>query len=431
MPVGSYDGLKYWPPVERTILPLSDYADIAGINPVQFMSGHSHDNFIGSGCTDRWLQYPWQGGERVSRFEISQEIARAERDIAAELGYWPAPVWNDEGEEKQFPQYHRREYVGTTGIRHDGRAKSIRLSRGKFIEGGQRTVEAVDEASVSGGSLVYSDEDSDGLYETATIQLSTSLTNTCEIKVFYAGYEGKPEYEIRPLRHIDISGGTLTIVLDAWLLFDPDKLAAFPGREEFDWLDPTTTSDFATSVDVYRVYNDPTTSATLLWERHPKFWSGNTYGDLDSQTAALVPRDRHQGMVVPMPGTYSDGSWASAEYVAKREPDRVIAYYRSGLQEEKDVNGCWVMPGDLARAVAAMATARIARPLCTKCENVRAWEEEMREDLIFVTTEDATRFVPGSVTECPFGTRRGELEAWRIVSNRLKEGRKRVSVAIL
>lgn len=418
-------------PLPYTLLPLPRYAGIAGINPVQFMSGEARDSFLGSGCTDRWLQYPWQGGERVSRYELAEAIAQAEKDIAAELGYWPAPRWNDDGDRVAYPHHHRSEWWGSDGLSANGRAKSIRLSRGKFIQGGQRAVEAVGVGATANNSLVYSDEDGDGVYETATITLTTTLTDACEIAVFYYGYEADPRYEIRPIRYKRISGGTLTITMDSWLLFDPDKLAAFPGNTSFTWLDPTVVTDFAAQVDVYRVYNDPTNGATLQWERHPKFYDGNTYGELTTQTAVLVERNPDDGRVAPMPGSYSNGSWTSETFTGKREPDRVIAYYQSGLREEKDINNCWVMPEDLARAVAHMTTARIARPLCTNCENVRAWEAERREDLIFVTRDDATRFVPMNVMKCPFGTRRGEVEAWRIVSNRIKEGRKRVTAAIL
>jgi hypothetical protein len=91
------------------------------------------------------------------------------------------------------------------------------------------------------------------------------------------------------------------------------------------------------------------------------------------------------------------------------------------------------VPNDLAKAIAYIATARLARPLCTTCENVKALEESLSTDLIYITDgkTSETRFVTAEVMRSPFGTKRGEVEAWRIIRNRIRKGQVRASAMLV
>jgi len=438
IPSGPASPLTFTPPV-RTILPLARYAQIIGINPVQFMGGSAPTYFLDSGCTDRWRQYDWQEEERVSRDALAREIQRAERDIANQLGYWPGLVWviNDH---ELYPKYHRRELTALYGHTPQGLYKGVSLDWGKFVQGGTRAISFIDNASVSGGQLAYSDEDSDGFSETATITMPVSITDPYEVGIFYTGYGGDERYEIRPVRSKTISGGTLTVTIDSWLLFRPELLAALPGSSSSSLdINAENSASYVPDVDVYRVYNDPEDQCTLYWDGAPGVYCSSCSGsgcpdcDPNTQIACTSARNPDEGIVVVMPASsYDSGTFTVGTFCTGREPDRLIANYQSGLLATPHGNSTYEVPHELALAITYIATARLSRPLCTDCENVRQREEELKRDLSIVQRGDIgeVHFVTKEVMTCPFGTRYGELEAWRIVKGRKSVGDFRVRVAL-
>lgn len=422
-------------PQQYTLLPLPEYAALMGINPVQFMSGTAVTIFPPTSCVDRWRQYAWQDDEKASREELAHEIARAERDIAAEIRYWPGPMFI-ENEEVQYPQFHRKGYVGIYGHDSNHQMKSSKLRYGKFISGGKRAVSLVATATVGAATLVYEDNDGDGFEETARITVATSLTDACELKVYFTSKNGTKEWEIRPLKTKSISGGVFEATVDSWLLIDPDLLFAFPGPTGFVDIDVENSANLVTEVDVYREYVDPSEQGLLMWEGSDTCLCGGVGCSVcgySTQTACLTPRDELLGMVNPTPGTYdaTNDIWAYAAFSEGFEPKKVRASYLSG-DREMSYTGCFRMARDLALAITYMATARLARPLCTTCETLSQREKDLKEDLIFITPGgNATRFVTREVLNCPFGTRYGELEAWRIVRNRIDIGEVNVDVALV
>lgn len=424
-------------PLQYTLLPLPDYARIIGINPIQFMSGYAVDYFPNSGSTDRWVQYSWQDDQKVSREDLAVEIARAERDIASIMRYWPAPVWGED-EEVPYPQFYRKDYVAQYGHSIDGTMKSVKLGYGKFIEGGKRAVTLVGQATLAGGSLEFLDIDGDGFNETARVTVATSLTDPCELKVYFSNKEAAKEWEVRPLKSKYISGGYFVALIDAWLLFDPDLLCALPGTSVTGYagLDAEDSSNYVTQVDVYREYNDPTDQCVMLWQGASACECGGTgcpVCGFATQNGCLVAKSSVDGLVSVVPATYSNGEWTEDSFDQGYEPQKILASYKSGLREVDSRTGCWGMPSDIATAVAYMATARLDMPLCTSSETLKRKQEQLQEDLIFISPGgDATRFVTREVLNCPFGTRYGELEAWRIVRARLKNPSERnVDVAIV
>jgi hypothetical protein len=185
-------------------------------------------------------------------------------------------------------------------------------------------------------------------------------------------------------------------------------------------LDVMQASNYLSSVEVYREYNDTSEQATMYWESHRLFCpgcqgSGCAVCGLQAQSACLVPRDPDVGVVVPTPAVYEEGQWSPSRFAGRREPDRVSLFYLSG-KVTLDPAGVPVLSDDLARAIANMATARLSRPLCTECENVRARELELRKDLATME-EGKPRIVPRIVMESRFGTRAGEVDAWKVVQN--------------
>ena len=283
-------------------------------------------------------------------------------------------------------------------------------------------------ATVAGGTLTYTDEDGDGFFETATVAVPTVLTDACELKVYITGQSGAQGWEIRPARSKSISGGTFTAVFWSWQFIDPDLQAAHPTTAGFTAVDISTTANFVTVVDVYREYNDFTQpSATFYWEPTPANLSslttctscggtGCVACSLSSQDGCLHVRNTEGGTVVPVPGTYDAGNatWTQDAYSVCRDPDQVKINYYAGEYDNRWLGGesCEALSNYWAHAIAWLATARLDRPPCS-CANVKAKFDSLQEDLaLSAATSHQITF---QQLNNPFGTRRGEVQAWQRV----------------
>lgn len=417
-------------PLPYTLLALPRYAKIMGINPAHFSraTASSDGVFPVGTCNDVWPRYSWQNSDQVSHEDLARAIYDAEHDIAKYLGYHPAPRWIA-AEMHSYPRFHRREYYGGGGnVR--GQFKSVNTNYDHFIRAGRRAVTLVDTATVAGGGLQYLDLDGDGMPETARVTATTSLSNACEVKVYFVGKGGAAPWEIRPVRSKSISGGTYTADFDSWLFIDPDLLEAYPNTsDDFRAIDISTTANFVTSVDVYREYTDTTVAASqFYWEREPVVGidaicpscsgSGCEACTLITQDGCLQVRNVPLGIAAPIPATYDsdNAQWNKASWVECREPDQVkIWYYAGDLSEEylRDEN-CDPLSDFWAHPIAWIATARLERPFCS-CGNMTALADHLRVDLATSSSEES-RFTPDQILNNPFGTRQGEVQAWQRVS---------------
>jgi len=412
-----------------TLLSLDRFAEIMGIAGPHFAGAETGNFFPYSGrCNDLWYQHQWQAHDRVSREDLARVIGEAENELAEVVGFWPAPRFIAQ-EVHRYPKHYRPEVVsgnGSSGA--DGRPKGINLEWGKFIQAGQRATSLVGAATTAGGTLVYSDEDGDGFDETVTITLATTLTETCEIKVFYDG-ETDPEYEIRPARTATIAGGVVTLTFWTWQFIDPDLWEFFPtadGATPIDITSPPT--NLLTTVDVCREYVDDTSvSAQFYWE--PDVSCGSCGGTgcvncaLTSQTGCIHPRTIPTSFVVPSPATYNEETevWDADNYSQCVEPDIVKVWYYAGDYSNRWLSGktCNPMSTIWETTIAFLAIARMERPFCS-CENLEALVDRMRSDLA-TTDKNVSRFVTQDVQSSPFGTLRGEVMAWRRVKNIVKK----------
>lgn len=402
----------------RTLLSLSRYARIMGINPVTFQGATAGAIFpIRNACADLWWQFGWQNTDHVSRDDLAMAIYSAEVDMADFLGYWPAPVWTA-AEEHPYPQGYRKAglYSYSIGL------KSVPLHRGKLLEFGSRAVSLVGTATVAGMTLVYSDEDADGFDETATITLPTTLTDACEMGAFFVGYGGDETAEIRSARVVTIAGGTLTMVFDSWLLIDPELQQQYPNSYDPVAIDLTDPASFVTSVEVYRIYTDTTTQGKFYWEPGIYDTCSGTGCGLAEQAACAYVRDEDTGLVVLQPGTYTNGVWGATAFNDCRDPDKVKIWYKSGAESQRYRAGhvCDPLGDDWAQLIAWIATARLERLACS-CGNLTALFTKLQEDLA-QSGQAGSYFLPEDIANNPFGTHRGEIEAYKRLM-RLREAR--------
>ena len=67
----------------------------------------------------------------------------------------------------------------------------------------------------------------------------------------------------------------------------------------------------------------------------------------------------------------------------------------------------------LELAVAYYAAALLDRPIC-ECNNIKTWVDHWQRDLAIAGAEEGLS-VSADDLDCPFGTRRGAVFAWRRV----------------
>ncbi len=419
-----------------TLLSLDRYAEIMGINPAHF-NGAAANNLnpsifpINVGCKDVWYQHAWQRFDVISREELAEAIYDAEKDIEKELGYSPGPKWVT----NEVHPYPRPSYRGVfgNGLNVRGQMKSIKARQGsKFIQAGRRGATLVGTATTGGGTLVYSDPDGDGFSELATITLTTTVTDTCEIGVFTAGNAGAREWEVRPLKSVAIAAGSVTITLDSWKLIDPDLWEFFPtGVTEIDGklIDISTTGNFVTSIDVYRIFTDFTqVSAQFFWERDPVtnvlVFCSNCGGTgcetctLRTQDGCIHVRNVQRGIVVPAPATFdaTDDRWEGTNWLDCREPDQVKIWYYAGELDERFLSDetCQPLSDYWAHTISWLATARTKRPFCA-CGGSHAKQEWLRQDFAR-SGPDITFAIDADQLANPLGTARGAIMAWQRIS---------------
>ena len=415
-----------------TLLSLDRYAQILGIAPPAFNTGVSNIVFPGKLACHTWYQYEWQAHDAVSREEVAREIAIAEQDIANYMGWWPAPKWIAQ-DVKMYPRFHRPEYYEGAGVNVRFQLKSIKASYGKIIEPGQRTVGTIIGTPTLGGpaasNFVFSSAIAPATFdETVTVTQDTTETDECEVKVYFTGHGGDPEWEIRPARTKAIALGTFTATFYAWQFIDPDLWESLPSHVDDGTapIDLDVAASYVGTVDVYREYNDPTaTSAVFYWEPEPSDIGGgicNCCGgsgcvrcSLTEQEGCATIRNAELGILSSSPATYDadTGVWGSAGWSVCRNPDQMKVYYYCGNLSELNRAGrrCDGLSDQWARIIAFLATARLRRPLCD-CSGVSSLVDRLQTDTAMGTREQTYTVLWDDLSN-PFGTRIGEMEAFR------------------
>jgi hypothetical protein len=383
-----------------TILSLDHYSEIIGVVPAHFNQIVCEAFPDSAGCSDVWMQYAWQLPDKASREDLGRSIAQAEQLIANEVGFWPGETW-EEVELHQYPKQDRRAgnqvFVQYAPKQSNLRRKTVQTTYDFFIAGGRRAVSLIE----SGATVTYSDPDSDGFNELATITVlgySGSATAK-EIALFHTA-ETYPENEIRNIE-TSISGTTITITGESAYFVDPDMWESGNLSEANYAVDGDNPDSFVDTVNVYRVYNssDGNDNAPVEFA-----WQRNCSLDFGAMRGILQVWDYKQGIVTPIPALWQDGSWSLSSWRAWNEPDLLKLWYLSGVATDRfgRVREPW------ARAVAALATALTTKPICgcEAAENLIQYWQRVPD------SEDGWTF---EQRNCPFGPQMGAWEAYQIV----------------
>lgn len=418
-----------------TLLSLDRFAKIFQINPVHFAGGAGATVWPAYGmCNHVWPQWAWQANDVVSREEIAAAIAAAEAQIEQVLGFNMAPRWHAQ-EVVQWPKPQRPEAT-IHGANTKGLARSLKARWGRVISPGRRTLFALGLDA----AVVFSDDDGDGFEETATITISPVDPYTDDlrkVKVYFAGKNGAPEWEIRPVnsRSITVGLDTITITADSWLFIDPALWEAYPTEQGFQAIDVSTSANYVTVVDVYYEYTDTTAvSSQILWaQEHASSYAvwpqtctncggaGCPVCGLSVQDGCFAIRNANAGMLAPFPAAYNDTTlqWDRSTAAVYREPDMVRLWYQAGAISERYLAGDTDDPLDdyWAEAIAYLAASRLPKKVCD-CSNLGIVFDELQRDL---SAQPPSRTIylgilaPAMITN-PFGSRVGEYRAWLMIS---------------
>ncbi len=358
----------------KTWLSLDEWAEIIGLNPLHFNS-LSSTYFDSNACGSVWFQHPWQNADRVGRDDLAMVIAEAEQEIAKECGYNLLPDWTIE-ERLPYAQPIVPGVYNVYGTNPRGLYKSIELRKGHIISGGMRAKTLVGRSS----AVVRTDPNGDGYSELCTVTAPTTVTDTNEIHIYYSGQSGADEWEIRPI-NVTISAGVATITFKSWQIVDGDKCDILNANA----IDGDVAGSYETTVDVYRVYNDPATQVQFMWESAPELDSCSTCDACNLTTAAgcFHLRDPRLGIAVPAPATWdaATSAFVSGEWTEYREPEQVRFWYYSGYQDKNIDRYNVRMAPYWKYAVAFFAASKLERPVCG-CSNVNQFIDRWRVDVM-------------------------------------------------
>lgn len=392
-----------------TKLSLDDWARIMGVHPLHFNQVYVN---IPTVCAQPWLQHEWQNEDRVGREAVARAIAQAEANLEAHLNYRLAPSWEiDEWRPTIRPWRPELINYSVTDVR--GFSQVVISNWKHAISGGIRSKTLV----AAGVAVTFTDADSDSYLETATATQVVTFPSACEVRAYLPGRAGADEYEIRPIDvSIDAATGIATLTMRREQLVNPDLTSIL--EPDATGLLGTDAANFETTIDIYRVYNDPQQQVQFLWEPFGNVCcagSGCAQCAYNVQLGCLMIReDPKHGMFSYRPGTWNATTleFDSAAWSVQREPDLVRLWYYAGARDKSLTCPTVEMSEDWKRVVAYYAAALLDRPICD-CNNIRAWVENWRRDLA-IPGEERLR-VSKADLENPFGTRRGAVNAWHRV----------------
>ena len=390
----------------KTWLPLDRWAEIMGIHPVHFNGLDATALAPSNACGEVFFQYSWQHADRVGRDDIAMAIQAAEQEIAAEVGYNLLADWTV-GERIPFAVPMQPGVYSLNGLNPRGQLNSIELRRGHVISGGMKARSVIS----AGAAIVRTDEDGDGYKETCTVTVATTITEANEIAAYYPGQSGVDEWEIRPIT-VSFSGGNVVIQFKAWQVVDPDNMEAF----DPDPLDAEDATNYETTVDVYRLYNDQRTQVQFMWEDSPGLNCCSTCAacQFGTQSGCFHLREQRIGIAVPAPASWDsdDEEWDAQEWSVCRGPDQARFWYYSGYEDRSLTRSKVEMAAYWEYAVAYFAASKLDRPVCG-CSNVQEFIDKWRVDVAVNEFQETSITVTQEILSNRLGTTAGAIYAWK------------------
>ncbi len=383
----------------RTLLPLDRFFRIAGIHPLHANQVTVQTIADANFCGVPILQYSWQDADRTGREEIAEMIAATETRIMEYLNFALRPDFFANFP-VSYPQPRNPEIFSTSSYDIRSLVRAIWIGQGYLSSGGQEA-----KTFLGTPTITYTDVDSDGYYETATVTVTgfDPLTAPAEIAIYYPGNSGADTYEIKPISVI-ISSGTATIICRREQLVLPTLLFGL-NVTAVDGLDNTA---FSASVDVYRHWLDPSQQQVeFRWEQSP--WvPGSKALVFATQGGGILVRDGKLGWA-DLEAAHWDAPTQQYLYDAfnsTRMPDTVRLWFKAGypLDNKNNMASVW------ERCVTYLTLATLDRPLC-QCSSLETFTKYWAFDWA-QNAPDHNQQVSRKFLDNPLGTTRAARFVW-------------------
>jgi len=412
-------------------LPLETFRRLMGFDPFHFWGLSNRQIPIHGACDAIIQQHTWQDSDAVGREQIAEAIATAEGLVREYLGFAPAPQYRETS--LLWPTSNAPYWADVWG-----HSTTVNLGEGYLQAVGSEKYTQIGTVTTGDSSLVFSDEDGDGLKDTfvATVTVAAD-TNPLSLGCYFVQADRLDDedvserWRIAPTR-VDVVGTTATLRGNFWQLVRPITYEGVQGTG-VNGLDPTDlVKVIVSSLDVYQRTTDPTgttiatSQAALTWNSHPchGWWcccagcipNSNDPAATASAIARVAIQDARHGIVAPLEAVYDATSdeWRTSGQCWPWQPDRVTVRYLAGYP--LDSRG--QMDKDYATIVARLAAAELNRPICA-CADSRADLYRWQYDLTLAGESDKL-FSTQLDIDNPFGTRRGHVFAWKHIKQRMQ-----------
>jgi NAD-dependent dihydropyrimidine dehydrogenase PreA subunit len=372
----------------ETLLSLDEYARIMAIPSWHFNQCVSSVERLGAVgvCNEVWVQSGYMDPSRITgRDEVADAIAVAEEQIAAYLGFWPAPrfVCNDEVD---YPIPERGQQI---------RLPILKTKWGYVHTGGVLGyVRLLQDESVT-----YTDANNDEELDTATVSFGPVDADLCEVVIVPPGYDPRiRDWRIRPLTTTIDNAGVITMTGPRGMFINPERWLTTE-ETSLDSVDPT---HFLQTVDVYRRYIDTSIQAQYVWNN-----AGLQAGLCDTdetticietcQDACISVGDKRVGLVYASPGTfvYLDDAWYSSALIRSDYPAKVRLNYVAGY-DGYSCSGCDLMSRRIKQAIVRLANVLMTEAPCGCGHTRERWDSDRQE---MAMTEAGVR-----LAQATFGT---------------------------
>lgn len=320
-------------------------------------------------CNPLAYKKGWQEGT-VGRDEVYRAIIEAEQQFSEFAGYYPFPTYDC---------YEQAYYCTRT----DGRLR-FKLPHKKIIEIGAEQLDLVQTLTID--DTAYTDRDGDGIIDWFEITIPDESAANLTLFFIEDDWCDKPlcRNEIAPLC-FEQSGDDVIVSGHSWLLVKP----ILYGNQTTVALDPNDLAIYADQLQIYR----RTTYAAGAVRILSKPWACNCSTSeecYEAEDAELCIVNAEQGVV----------ELKVDHCCCIRCIDKICVNYLSGDCGNESL-------------IARLAAANLGRDVCC-CENKETayWMQD------FVTVDSRGRIAtPLNQVQASnfFGTRRGQLEAFRML----------------
>lgn len=378
---------------------INDFADWMQINPLSF------NNIDLSNCLEDydsvckfWNQYVYNNSAFISRESLAQALKIAEGIVESQIETFVKPTFVT-NEEHSIPLYFNKSITAIQNI------KSLYFVTNykNIISFGQRR-----NIDIGLQEINRSDEDADGIEETVTVIISLPEANMQNgIHIYHPDHINDSRYEYRyTILNYDADDFVLTIKINFYetLLLEHIFTTQFGKIFAIDGcIEDTLFVD-----SVYAVFSDV---SDCLPHGEIVYVDSTCKENCEEKTIAFCTKivDKAQGIFQIIPQNVDEETGCLIENslpCITGKPVRIRVNYYSGTNDDL-----------IQQAVFNLTAAMLALYLCD-CDCLSPILHYLQQDTAIKTKDNSFQY-PFDIMSNPFGTRIGQIEAWKLIQKYL------------